>query len=84
MPAEGPCPGLASRSRQGRSGAGAQERGLAACDGLTYADIAGGPDVRGVKPFHEVRLARGTKLGAVCLGSFVVSWAVKSMGPEFK
>jgi hypothetical protein len=53
-------------------------------DGLTYLDIAGGPDVRGVEPFHEVRLARGTKLGTVCKGSFTVSWKLKSMGPEFK
>jgi hypothetical protein len=53
-------------------------------DGLTYIDIAGGPDVRGVEPFHEVRLARGTKLGTICKGSFAVSWKLKSMGPEFR
>ena len=53
-------------------------------DGLTYADIAGGPDVRGVEPFHEVRLARGGRITTVCRGSFAVSWTVKSMGPEFK
>jgi len=53
-------------------------------DGVTYLDIAGGPDVRGIEPFHEVRLALGTKLGTVCQGSFAVTWKVKSMGPEFK
>jgi hypothetical protein len=53
-------------------------------DGLTYVDIAGGPDVRGAEPFHEVRLARGTKLGTICKGSFAVSWKVKAIGPEFK
>jgi hypothetical protein len=52
--------------------------------GLTYLDLAGGPDVRGVEPFHEVRLVRGTQVETRCRGSFKVHWAVKSMGPEFK
>lgn len=53
-------------------------------DGATYIDIAGGPDVRGIEPFHEVRLLRGGKVEIVCRGTFAVSWTVKSMGPEFK
>jgi hypothetical protein len=53
-------------------------------DGLIYVDIAGGPDVRGTEPFHEVRLAHGTRLDTVCKGSFAVSWKVKSIGPEFR
>jgi hypothetical protein len=53
-------------------------------DGLTYLDIAGGPDVRGSAPFHEVRLLRGTQIETYCKGTFAVRWTVKSMGPEFK
>ena len=53
-------------------------------DGVTYLDIAGGADVRGSAPFHEVRLARGTQIETRCKGTFAVRWAVKSMGPEFK
>jgi hypothetical protein len=53
-------------------------------DGLTYLDIAGGPDLRGAEPFHEVRLVRGTQVETRCKGSFAVRRAVKSMGAEFK
>ena len=53
-------------------------------DGVTYLDIAGGPDVRGSAPFHEVRLLRGTGIETLCKGTFRVRWTVKSMGAEFK
>jgi hypothetical protein len=53
-------------------------------DGRTYLDIAGGPDVRGMEPFHEVRLLQGAQVTTMCRGSFAVSWKIKSMGPEFK
>jgi hypothetical protein len=53
-------------------------------DGLTFLDIAGGPDVRGGEPFHEVRLARGTQVETRCRATFAVRWSVKSMGPGFK
>ncbi len=53
-------------------------------DGLTYIDIAGGPDVRGTEPFHELRLLRRGRVETLCKGTFAVSWKVKSMGPEFK
>jgi len=53
-------------------------------DGVTFLDIAGGPDVRGEEPFHEVRLARNGQVETACRGSFAVSWTVKSMGPGFK
>ena len=53
-------------------------------DGVTYLDVAGGPDVRGTAPFHEVRVVRGTQVETRCKGSFAVRWTVKSMGAEFK
>jgi hypothetical protein len=53
-------------------------------EGLTYLDVAGGPDVRGSGPFREVRLVRGTQVETSCKGTFSVRWTVKSMGPEFK
>ena len=53
-------------------------------DGATYLDVAGGSDVRGAEPFHEVRVMRGTQVGTVCKGTFAVHWSVKSIGPEFK
>jgi hypothetical protein len=53
-------------------------------DGVTYLDIAGGPDVRGVEPFHEVQLLRKDRIETVCSGTFAAGWKVKSMGPEFK
>jgi hypothetical protein len=52
--------------------------------GKTYLDIAGGPDMRGSEPFHEVRLVRGTHIETLCKGEFAVSWKIKSMGPEFR
>jgi hypothetical protein len=76
------------------SGQGPQDYTSGRCDasrprwfirgGVTYLDIAGGPDVRGVEPFHEVRLGRNGKVEAVCRGSFAVSWTVNAMGPELK
>jgi hypothetical protein len=53
-------------------------------DGLTYLDIAGGPDVRGTGPFREVRRVRGTQVETLCKATFAVRWSVKLMGPEFK
>jgi hypothetical protein len=53
-------------------------------NGLTYIDIAGGPDVRGMEPFHELRLLRKNRVATLCKGTFAVSWTIKSMGPEFR
>ncbi|HLH87442.1 MAG TPA: hypothetical protein VKX28_03210 [Xanthobacteraceae bacterium] len=52
--------------------------------GVTYLDIAGGPDVRGVEPFHEVRRLRAGRIETLCKGSFAVSWKLKSIGREFR
>jgi len=53
-------------------------------DGSTYLDVAGGPDVRGSEPRHEIRRVRGTEVEMLCKATFAVRWTVKSMGPEFK
>jgi hypothetical protein len=53
-------------------------------DGVTYLDVAGGPNVRGAAPFHEVRVMRGAQVQTLCKGTFAAHWSVKSIGPEFK